>query len=47
MYRSTSKDEENKVNEGYREEQNKAVERKQQKEKENTNTSEDNTTCST
>ena len=40
LYRSTSKDEQNRVNEGYREEQNKAIERKQQKERENTNTSE-------
>ena len=28
LYRSTSKDEQNRVNEGYREEQNKAVERR-------------------
>ena len=41
LYRSTSKDEQNRVNEGYREEQNKAIERRQQKERENTNTSED------
>ena len=41
MYRSTSKDEQIKVNEGYREEQNKPVERNQQKERENTNTKED------
>ena len=31
LYRSTSKDEQNRVNEGYREEQNKAVERRLQK----------------
>ena len=47
LYRSTSKDEQNRVNEGYREEQNKAIERRQQKEKENTNTSEDKMTSST
>ena len=47
LYRSTSKDEQNRVNEGYREEQNKAIERKQQKERENTNTSEDKISCST
>ena len=47
MYRSTSKDEQIKVNEGYREEQNKIVERNQQKERENTNTKEDNVTSST
>ena len=47
LYRSTSKDKQNRVNEGYREEQNKAVERRQQKERENTNTSEDNNTSST
>ena len=40
LYRSTSKDEQNRVNEGYREEQNKAIERRQQKEIENKNTSE-------
>ena len=28
LYRSTSKDEQNRVNEGYREEQNKAIERR-------------------
>ena len=33
LYRSTSKDEQNRVNEGYREEQNKAVQRRQQKER--------------
>ena len=32
----------NRINEGYREEQNKAVERSQQKERENTNTNKDN-----
>ena len=47
LYRSTSKDEENRVNEGYREEQNKAVEKRQQKERENTNTNENNITSST
>ena len=47
LYRSTSKDEQNRVNEGYREEQNKTVERRQQKESENTNTNEDNITSST
>ena len=46
LYRSTSKDEQNRVNEGYREEQ-KAIERRQQKERENTNTSEDKITSST
>ena len=40
LYKSKSKDEQNRVNEGYREEQNKAIERRQQKERENTNTSE-------
>ena len=34
LYRSTSKDKQNRVNEGYREEQNIAVERSQQKERE-------------
>ena len=34
MYRSTSKDEQIRVNEGYREEQNKTVEQSQQKERE-------------
>ena len=47
MYRSTSKDEQIKVTEGYREEQNKTVERSQQKEREDTNTKEDNATSST
>ena len=47
MYRSTSKDEQIKVNGGYREEQNKIVERNQQKERENTNTKEDNFASST
>ena len=47
LYRSTSKDEQNRVNEGYRKEQNKAIERRQQKERENTNTSEDKISSST
>ena len=47
LYRSTSKDEQNRVNEGYREEQNKAVEGRQQKERENTNTNKNNITSST
>ena len=47
MYRSTSKDQQNGVNEGYREEQNKAVERSQQKERENTNINDKNATFST
>ena len=47
LYRSTSKDEQNRVNKGYREEQNKAIERRQQKERENTNTSEDKISSST
>ena len=47
LYKSTSKDEQNRVNEGYQEEQNKAVEKSQQKERENTNTNEDNVTSST
>ena len=47
LYRSTSKDEQNRVNEGYRKEQNKAIERRQQEERENTNTSEDKSSCST
>ena len=47
LYRSTSKDEQNRVNEGYREEQNKAIERRQQKERENTNTGEDKISSST
>ena len=47
MYRSTSKDEQVRVNEGYREEQNNTVERSQQKERDNTNTNEDNVTSST
>ena len=47
LYRSTSKDKQNRVNEDYREEQNIAVERSQQKERENTNTNEDNVTSST
>ena len=36
MYRSPSKDEQIKVNEGYREEKNKTVERNQQIERKNT-----------
>ena len=47
LYRSTSKDKQNRVNEGYREEQNKAVERSQQKERENTNINDENATFST
>ena len=47
MYRSTSKDEQIRVKEGYREEQNNAVERNQQKERENKDTNDDNVTCST
>ena len=47
MYKSTSKDEQIKVNEGYRDEQNKTVERSQQKESENTNTKGDNVTSFT
>ena len=47
LYRSTSKDDQNRVNEGRREDQNKVVERSQQKERENTNTNEDNVTSST
>ena len=47
MYRSTSKYEQIRVNEDYREEQNNVVERSQQKERENTNTNEDNVTSST
>ena len=49
MYRSTSKDGQIKVNEGYREEQIKIVERSQQKKqkKKNTNSKEDNVTSST
>ena len=47
MYRSTSKDEQIKVNEGYREEKNKTVERNQQIERKNTNAKEDNVTSST
>ena len=44
---STSKDEKIRVNEGYRKEQNNAVVRSQQKERETTNTNEDNITFST
>ena len=47
MYRSNSKDEQIKVNEGYREEQNKTVERSKRKERQNTNTKEDNVASST
>ena len=47
VYRSTSKDEQITVNEGYGEEQNNAAERGQQKERENTNTDEDHITSST
>ena len=47
MYRSTSKYEQIKVNEGYREQQNNAVERSQQKGREDTNTNKDNVTSST
>ena len=47
MYRSTSKDEQVKVNEGNTEEQNKTVERSQLKERENTNTKKDNITSFT
>ena len=47
LSRSTTKDEQNRVNEDNREEQNKAVERRQQKERENSNTSKDNITSST
>ena len=47
LYKSTSKDEQNRVNKGYREEHNKAAEKSQQKERENTNTNEDNVTSST
>ena len=46
MYRSTSKYEQIKVNEGYREQQNNAVERSQQKGREDTNTNKDNVTSS-
>ena len=47
MYRSTSKDEQVKVNEGSTEEQNKTVERSQLKERENTNTKKYNITSFT
>ena len=47
MYRSTSKDEQVKVNEGNTEEQNKTVERSQLKERENTNTKKYNITSFT
>ena len=42
MYRSTSKNEQIRINEGYREEQNNTIERSQQKETGNGNTNEDN-----
>ena len=44
IYRSTSKDEKNRVNEVHRQEQNKAAERSRQKGRKNTNTNEDNIT---
>ena len=47
MYKSTSRDEQIRVNESYREEQNNAVERSQQKQRENTNTNKDNINSST
>ena len=47
LYRSTSKEKRNRVNKGYREEKNKAVEKSQQKGEENANTNEDNVTYST
>ena len=47
MYRSRSKDEQIKVNEGYREEQKNTAEKSQQKERENPNTKGDNVTSST
>ena len=47
LYISTGKNEQNRVNEGYRKVQNKAMERRQQKERENTNTSEDKISSST
>ena len=47
MYRSTSKDEQIKVNEGYREEQKNTAEKSQQKERENPNAKGDNVTSST
>ena len=47
MYKSTSRDEQIRVNESYREEQNNAVERSRQKQRENTNTNKDNINSST
>ena len=47
MYRSTSKEEQIRVNDDYTEEQNNAVEKSQQKERENANTNRDNVTSST
>ena len=47
IYRSYTKDDQIRVNYGYREEQNKAVEKSQQIERQNTNTKEDNVTPST
>ena len=43
-WRSTSKDKQIRVNEGYREKQNNAVKRSQHKERENTNSNKDNVT---
>ena len=45
-WRSTSKDKQIRVNEGYREKQNNAVKRSQHKERENTNSNKDNVTSS-
>ena len=47
MYKSTSKYEHIRINGDYREEQSNALERSQQKERENTNTNGDNITSST
>ena len=47
MYRIASKAEQIRLNKGYREDQSNAVERSQQKDRENTNTNEDNVTSST
>ena len=47
MYRNTSKDKQIKVNEGYREEQNKTVERSHQKRKRECKYKEHNATSST
>lgn len=47
MYKSTSRDEQIRVNESYREEQNNAVERSQQKQRENTSTNKENINSST